>query len=134
MEQDPPELDVTGNIDRLPTQSKLARDYPLHSALYNMSEAGSANTIRATAVSDLASIHTPDFAGNTPLHMAAKDGKIRAVHQLLAISTQDAYVMNNEGLTPLHALQCALLDSREFNRVFYPGIVNNDHNSNSFCI
>ncbi len=103
--------------DELPNPPELAQKYPLHAAVASMSDADAVNFLQKSSASDLASIHALDFAGNTPLHIAAVLGKIEAVRCLLAIGgPQDTHVMNYAGSTPLQALHTEALGMREFFR------------------
>jgi hypothetical protein len=116
IEQDAPLLiEGATDSDREPDVAEMATKYPLHSAIANMKDEDAVKFLQTSFAADPASIHVTDFAGNTPLHIAAVMGKVQVVRQLLVIGgPQDANVMNKAGSTPLEQLQRDLLNTREF--------------------
>lgn len=74
------------------------------------------------------SIVQPDFAGNTPLHIASVTGKEQVVCHILQISPQAAYKTNLDGFTPLEQLHADILNTKEFCKTIlgrsYSGVEN----------
>lgn len=106
-----PEDDAPGKPQGRPTL-ELMIAFPLHAAV----EEGDNSVLSVIQRANISRVHDQDDYGHTPLHIAAKGGWFLSTTSLLQRSTNELFVQNAYGLTPLGELKETILAVEEMGR------------------